>query len=125
MTANDITYQQVWEEKWKEICTNEDGSLNLDQIQREFADYSFMLDQVPKVYGEVAGLSKPNAYAGAVIEHFKRMRKDTFEMWLKDFIENCEDIYKLHKESDSGQDNEFAGGIKWILDELKEDFGIE
>ncbi|QNR65385.1 hypothetical protein IAQ67_15945 [Paenibacillus peoriae] len=125
MKWTETTHQEVWEGEWKDICTNEDGTVNLDQIQRELFDYAFILDQVPKVYEEVAGLSKPNAYANSVIDHFERKRKDTFEMWLKDFIDNCEDTYKLHKESDNGQDNEFAEGIKWVLDELKEDFGIE
>ncbi|KAF6630639.1 hypothetical protein H6F38_14525 [Paenibacillus sp. EKM208P] len=118
------SYQEIWKEKWEDICTNQDGTINLDQIQRELADYSFMLDQVPKVYEEVAGLSKPNAYARAVIDQFERMRKEAFKMWLEDFVENNECMYERHINSDDEIDNEFAEGIRWTLDELKEDFGI-
>lgn len=66
-------YIQTWEQRWKGICTNPDGSLNLDQIMRELHDYAFMLKEVPKVYCEVTGglLSKPNYYADSVISAFE------------------------------------------------------
>jgi hypothetical protein len=66
-------YKETWEKRWKTICTNPDGSLNLDQIQRELSDFAFMLDQVSEVYCAVTGgfLSKPNYYAGSVISAFE------------------------------------------------------
>lgn len=66
-------YKQTWDKRWKSICTNPDGSLNLDQIMRELHDYYFMLEEVPKVYCEVTGglLSKPNYYADSVISAFE------------------------------------------------------
>lgn len=113
-------YKRVWEEDWKEICTIDDGTLNLDQIQRELYDYSFMLDQVPTVYCEVAGLSKPNTYASAIIGEYENRINERFKNYIADFLESIEPDYSLHKDSDSNLDNWYADGIKFIIDELKE-----
>lgn len=54
-------YEQIWEEFWKPICTNEDGSINLDQIKRELADFKDVIGNVSKVYDSITGgrFSKP------------------------------------------------------------------
>jgi len=59
----------LWEEFWKEICVNPDGSLNLDAIQRELYDYSMIMREASMVYGYVTGgkVSKPNTCADVVI----------------------------------------------------------
>lgn len=110
-----ITHQEIWEEKWKDICSNNDGSVNLDQIQRELFDYAFLLEQVPQVYCEVAGLSKPNAYAGAVINEYQNKLNDSLKLWVEDFIDCNKDMYVLHKDSNDEKDREYAKGIKWLL----------
>lgn len=60
-------HEKDWEELWKDIVLNEDGSINLDQLKKELSDYAFMLDEVPKVYSHIANLSYPNYYASVII----------------------------------------------------------
>ncbi|MWV44827.1 hypothetical protein GRF59_14495 [Paenibacillus sp. HJL G12] len=117
-------YQLVWEEDWKH-CVTEGGALNLDQIQRELADYSFLLSQVPKVYEEVAGLSKTHYFARSVIDKYEERVEERFLDYVNDFIESIVPDYELHKDSDSTFDNWYADGIKFAIDELKKYAGIK
>lgn len=54
---------------WDHIIRNEDGSLNEEQIYKELADFSFVMEQVPKVYCHITNntLSKITYYADQVI----------------------------------------------------------
>jgi hypothetical protein len=60
---------KVYEEFWKEIVENPDGSINMEQLKKELHDFSVVMNQVPKVYGHVTGnrISKVNTLAQAVI----------------------------------------------------------
>lgn len=60
-------YEKDWEELWKDIVLNEDGSINLGQLKKELSDYAFILEEVPKVYNHIANLSYPNYYASVII----------------------------------------------------------
>ncbi len=94
-------YQKVYEKHWKDIVENQDGSLNKDQIMRELADYNVMLNNVPKVYMEVANLSKPLTKPEAVISnlHENWVRRDVLKDDLKRATEDggiyWEDIDRL------------------------------
>ena len=63
-----INYQKIFKDFWTEIVCNPDGTLNMDAVQRELADYYFMLQEVPKVYDHVTGgaISKPNTYQKSI-----------------------------------------------------------
>jgi hypothetical protein len=76
MENNEV--EQVFQEFWADIVCNEDGSINMEQVKKELSDYSFMLDEVPKVYSEVTGglLSKPNYYAESVLSVFRERYAD-------------------------------------------------
>lgn len=71
-------YQKIFKDFWEELVCNPDGTLNMDAVQRELADYYFMLQEVPKVYDHVTGgaVSKPNTYAFEVNlvadEHYQK-----------------------------------------------------
>ena len=52
-------YQVVYENFWKEIVEDENGIVNMDQVARELADFRVMIDNVPRIYEEISGLSKP------------------------------------------------------------------
>jgi hypothetical protein len=66
-------YQKTWIEFWRPICTCKDGSLNLDQIQRELHDFKTTMDNVSKVYCHITGgkLSTPNYPAATVINVYE------------------------------------------------------
>ena len=44
------TYQEEYEDFWKGIVENEDGSLNKDQVMRELSDYSLVMDNCARAY---------------------------------------------------------------------------
>lgn len=78
-------YEQTYEEFWKRLVENEDGTLNKDAVMRELHDFHFMIEEVPKVYEVVTGgmLSKPNYHARGVIQAFEeyveRLVDEAFE----------------------------------------------
>lgn len=80
-------YKKDYEEFWKDIVENKDGSLNKDAVMRELSDYSMLLDFVPKVYMEVTGgrVSKtnttPDAVIGAFIDHLQEVVEFEKECW--------------------------------------------
>jgi len=44
------TYQEEYEDFWKDIVENEDGTLNKDQVMRELSDYSMVMDNCARAY---------------------------------------------------------------------------
>jgi hypothetical protein len=71
------TVEEEWESFWKEIVTNDDGTINIEQVKKELADFSFVMEQVQKVYCHITGskMSKVMYHADTVIavadDHFK------------------------------------------------------
>ncbi|QZA69566.1 hypothetical protein 035JT004_67 [Bacillus phage 035JT004] len=60
-------YEEVYESYWKNIVEKPNGELDIDKVKRELADYRTMLEEVPAVYEEVSGLTKPLTRADVVI----------------------------------------------------------
>lgn len=62
-------YEQVYEDFWKELVANPDGTLNVDAVKRELFDWYFAMGEVAEVYCHITdgALSKPNYYASGVI----------------------------------------------------------
>jgi len=73
----ELGYKEKYDSFWKDIV-EVNGVLDLDKVQRELSDYSFLLKEVPKVYMEVSGwqISKANTHAFEVIETFKEQFED-------------------------------------------------
>jgi F0F1-type ATP synthase delta subunit len=86
-------YETTFEEFWKDLVTNPDGSLNIDQVKRELHDYNCMLDEVPKVFCHVTGglISKPNTKADFVIEEFENY----VDKLLKEEVEDALEVARL------------------------------
>lgn len=55
-------YKKEYEDFWKEIVENKDGTLNKDQVMRELSDYSMMMNNCALAYSEMTNqkISKPN-----------------------------------------------------------------
>ncbi|GAB6989567.1 hypothetical protein [Paenibacillus pini] len=94
--------------------------MNIEQIQRELSDYSFLLDQVPLVYEEVAGLSKTNYYANAVINEFEKRIIERFKDYLNEILDDLKDVYDVHIKSDEISDVLYADGINDAMKKIKE-----
>jgi hypothetical protein len=77
---------ELWESFWKPIVTFPEGNINLEQVKKELADFSFIMEQVPKVYCHITGstLSKIMYPADTVI----RVADDYFSEKLKEAIKD-------------------------------------
>ncbi|GAB6709581.1 hypothetical protein [Bacillus cereus] len=78
-------YNQVFEEHWKKYVTDEQGNLDEDKVKRELSDYKYLLDQVPTVYSELAGLSK-TFYSAQTIINAVREKQEEYarDIYLED-----------------------------------------
>lgn len=113
---NNSTRRKLWEEFWKDICTNEDGTLNLEQIQRELADFHFMIKHVPKVYCTVTGdtLSKPTYDSKTVIKYYENHLNEVVSDRFDEVIEELEGMI-------AGIDDErYVEGVQDAISLIKE-----
>lgn len=78
LVKEDKEYEKVWEDFWKDIVCNEDGSINIEQVKKELSDFHFILEQIPKVYCHITNgtLSKPNYKAETVIDVFESTQSE-------------------------------------------------
>jgi hypothetical protein len=53
------TSEDVYDARWKKYIENEDGTVNMEKLKNELTDYLQLLENVPQVYDELAGMSKP------------------------------------------------------------------
>lgn len=93
--------EENWQSFWKEIVCNEDGTVNIESVKKELADFSFILEQVPKVYCHITGsrMSKVMYHADTVIgvadQYFEEQLEEAVKdevgeqdgfMWIKDAL---------------------------------------
>lgn len=75
MPAGEKTPEEVYDEFWKDIL-EPGGQFNMEQTKKELHDYWIALQEVPKVYSELAGLSKITTHSHYIIngaqEQFNR-----------------------------------------------------
>lgn len=82
--------EQNYNEIWKAVVENPDGSLNKEQIIKELADFSMLIDNLSKIYDYISGglVSKPNTRPEAVIQLFEEQLKDSYERGYEDATED-------------------------------------
>jgi hypothetical protein len=80
--------EELWETFWKPIVCNEDGSINIEQLKKELADFSMVMDGCSEVYDHITrgNLSKPNSDPKSVI----RFVDEYCDKIIEDMIENGE-----------------------------------
>ena len=94
-------HEEVYNNFWKGIVENEDGTINKDQLMRELSDFKAILSEVPKVYCEVANLSKPLTDSQVIIQglykHWVRRDDllDDIELMSKDGLLTFENLEEL------------------------------
>lgn len=92
-------YEVEYESFWKKIIENEDGTLNKEQIMRELADYSTVMDNCMKAYMEMTeqNISKPLTYFSEVLGvfHERYISKAEMKDDLTDIIQECVDYDEL------------------------------
>lgn len=82
------TYQEEYEEFWKDIVENEDGTLNKDQVMRELSDYSMVMDNCARAYSTMTKqrISKQNTMFFEVETIFDELYLDN-DIVVDDMIE--------------------------------------
>ena len=71
---------------WKDIVENEDGSINMDQLQKELADFSLLIGNITKVYCDLTNgkISNPLTDPDVVIAVVEDCFAESFEENKKD-----------------------------------------
>lgn len=94
-------YKQEYEEFWKNIVENEDGTLNKDQVMRELSDYSMVMDNCASAYSTMTNgrISKQNTHFFEVENIFNELYLDR-DIIIDDMIEilKIDDINELKKQ---------------------------
>lgn len=111
------SYEDAWEEFWKSICTNEDGSINLDQVKRELADYKYVLSQVPMVYCHITNdaLSKANYDARTVIAKTDDCVNEHVNNCLDEVVELLQGDINIY-----GNDSIYKDGLEMAINTIQE-----
>ena len=82
-------YEKNYNEFWKEIVENKDGTINKDQLMKELHDFSYLIHNLGKLYCRISGgiTSKPmtninvilNLYEDALEEQYDNGYSDGYE----------------------------------------------
>lgn len=103
----DKDYKEEYEEFWKGIVENEDGSINKDQLMRELADYSMVMHNCAMAYSTMTNqtISKQNTLFSEVESIFSDIyfSKEDYDVYgcsedLITILNDCDNIEKLKKE---------------------------
>lgn len=108
--------EKVYQEFWKDIVENEDGTLNVEQVKKELADFSMVMDNCSSAYEEMSGslITKPNTYFSEVLKIFQKKfwNVDYVRDDVKDMIKNTNDREELIDELIEYFELEVEDGIK-------------
>lgn len=99
-------YEINYEEFWKDIVENEDGTLNKDQVMRELSDYSMVMDNCSRAYYAMTDgiISKPNTMFFEVDGIFNSKFVSTeYNIWgcpddIIDILNDATSLEELKKE---------------------------
>ncbi|HEY5989196.1 MAG TPA: hypothetical protein VIV12_22870 [Streptosporangiaceae bacterium] len=93
VTASDDDYVVSYEDFWKAIVENPDGSLNRDQVMRELHDYQIQMREVSKTYDDLTRgrISKPNTTAHHVIREASEVQERETKEALAEELEQLAD----------------------------------
>lgn len=94
-------YIQEYNDFWKDIVENEDGTLNKDQVMRELSDYSMVMDNCARAYCTMTKqrISKQNTMFFEVENIFNELYLDN-DIVVDDMAEilKIDDINELKKQ---------------------------
>jgi hypothetical protein len=75
-------YEKEYEEFWKEIVENPDGSINMDQLKKELSDFRLLIHNAQEVYMHITGgviskvLTNPEAVIRIADEYYENLYED-------------------------------------------------
>lgn len=98
----DKEVEQEYNDFWKGIVENEDGTLNKEQVKKELSDYSMVMDNCERAFMEMTdgNVSKVNTKFFEVQHIFedKFLHKESVKEDLKEIIDNVDNLEDLKKE---------------------------
>lgn len=88
--------EKEYDDYWKGLVENEDGTLNKEQIMKELYDYSTFMDTASKVYCHITGskLSKVHYLPEVIISAAEEHQNDIISECIKEKMENLIDEIK-------------------------------
>lgn len=91
-----VTTEECYEEFWKPIVENPDGTLNVEQVKQELRDFHYIMDQAKKVNYHVSGgrMSYPHYDGEAVISLYDEEIERAYEQAREDFQRDAEEAEK-------------------------------
>lgn len=94
--------EKVYQEFWKDIVENEDGTLNVEQVKKELFDYSKVMENCASAYSEMTcyEISNPNTYFSEVLRIFQEefLHKGIVQDDIRDMLKDVDDIEALKSE---------------------------
>ena len=95
--SEEKTYQEEYNDFWRDIVENEDGTLNKDQVMRELSDYSMVMDNCARAFYTMTNgrISKQNTKFFEVENIFNNLYIDT-ETYYEDMAEKDKEIERLN-----------------------------
>lgn len=87
---------QCYNDFWKEIVENEDGSINLDQVKKELFDFSKVINNVQFVYDRITdgATTNPLVLPETIIVLFEDYVNEAVKDEIEDLIE-CGDLIRI------------------------------
>lgn len=59
----DLDVESNWENVWKQVVLNADGTVNLEKVKQELFDYWVCMQEVTRVYDELIWVRSPSGSA--------------------------------------------------------------
>lgn len=91
--------EKVYQEFWKDIVENENGTLNKEQVKKELFDYSKVMENCASAYNEMTcwEISNPNTYFSEVLRIFQEefLHKGIVKDDIRDMLKDVDDIAVL------------------------------
>lgn len=119
MTTTDARpdYVQTFEDFWRELVENPDGTLNRGQIMRELHDYRVVMEEASKAYCDVTGgrLSKPNTAAIHIIDAVEERTQEAIKEARKGAADELEELFQAMREDGDGDIRTAIGHVREVL----------
>jgi len=77
-----MTPEEIWENKWKDILTDPDGSINLEKLKLELADFEALIGRMAHLTYEITDglLSYPTYTVEAILDAKERVEARDMEI---------------------------------------------
>jgi hypothetical protein len=88
--GNMTEVEQKYNEFWKEIVENPDGTLNKDQIMKELADFSVLIHNLSTIYCYMTGnmVSKPMVDSSVIIQLCEEQLQEAHNRGYQEALDN-------------------------------------